>query len=109
MILNVTEEQKRCIEAHGYMVIEFKKWYRDITGKIVDVWNAIMLYLQYVVDRVDKSTNAIKKIVYIANGFVSQKNFRVEQNKYHFVRKLIKKCIFDRSNNVIYYRCRDRL
>ena len=53
MILNVTEEQKKVIESQGYMVIEFKLWYRklgemliDYVRRWIDTWKAIMLFLQ---------------------------------------------------------------
>ena len=80
MILNVTEEQKKVIEEHGHMVIEFKKWCSDISVRITDVWNAIIFYLQQFVER----------------------------PKYHFIRSLGRKYQPNFSYKVIYHRCRDR-
>lgn len=52
MILNVTEEQKKLIESKGYMVVEFKAWYIklgnmliDYARRVIDAWEAIMLFL----------------------------------------------------------------
>lgn len=113
MILNVTEEQKRCIESHGHMVIEFKKWCRDICVRIVDVWNAIIFYLQQFVERVvipciDKLANDIEKIFTLSNRFIDEADLYVERRKYPFVRSLGRKYRPNLSNKVVYHRCRDR-
>ena len=36
MVLNVTEEQKKVIESQGYMVVEFKLWYRKLGSMLID-------------------------------------------------------------------------
>lgn len=53
MVLNVTEKQKKLIESQGYMVVEFKLWYRklgemliDYVRRWIDTWKAIILFLQ---------------------------------------------------------------
>lgn len=53
MALNVTNEQKKVIESQGFMVVEFKLWYRKLgeilleyTQRIIDTWKAIMLFIQ---------------------------------------------------------------
>lgn len=116
MILNVTEEQKKVIEEHGRMVIEFKKWCRDVFAVcIVDTWNAIIFYLQQFVERVlipcvDKLVNCIKKTLAYSNGFIAKTNSLVERKKhgFAFVRLLDKKYRPNLSYKIIYHRCRDR-
>lgn len=53
MVLNVTEEQKKLLESQGYMVVEFKLWFRklenmliDYVRRWIDTWKAIILFLQ---------------------------------------------------------------
>ena len=53
MVLNVTEEQKKLIESQGYMVVEFKAWFRKLWEMLIDyvriwidTWKAIALFLQ---------------------------------------------------------------
>ena len=53
MILNVTNEQKKLIESQGFMVVEFKLWYRKLgemileyAVKVIDTWKAIVLFIQ---------------------------------------------------------------
>ena len=36
MVLNVTEEQKKLIESQGYMVVEFKLWFRKLGEMLID-------------------------------------------------------------------------
>ena len=59
MALNVTNEQKKVIESQGFMVVEFKLWYRKLgeilleyTQRIIDTWKAIMLFIQEKMNRV---------------------------------------------------------
>ena len=53
MYLNVSEDQKKVIELQGYMVVEFKLWYRKLgemileyAVKVIDTWKAIVLFIQ---------------------------------------------------------------
>lgn len=43
MALNVTNEQKKVIESQGFMVVEFKLWYRKL-GEI------LLEYTQRIID-----------------------------------------------------------
>lgn len=36
MYLNVSEDQKKVIELQGYMVVEFKLWYRKLGEMILE-------------------------------------------------------------------------
>ena len=113
MVLNVTEEQKKLIEEHGHMVIEFKKWCRDISVRITDVWNAIMFYLQQFVERVvipciDKLINDAKEVFTTLSCFIDKADLYVERPKYPFIRSLGRKYQPNFSYKVIYHRCRDR-
>ena len=53
MILNVTEEQKKLIESQGYMVVEFKAWFRKLGDYMTeyvrgfnDMSEVILLFLE---------------------------------------------------------------
>lgn len=115
MILNITEEQKKVIEEHGHMVIEFKKWCRDIAGRITDVWNAIMFYLQQFVERVivpclDRLVDAVKKaFIIFEERFIdkAKANLYAERQKYPFVRRIGDKYKPRYSQSVYLHRCRN--
>ena len=71
MILNVTEEQKKLIESKGYMVVEFKLWYRklvemliDYVRRWIDTWKAIVLFLQ------EKIAKAVDTLVCILRTII---------------------------------------
>ena len=58
MILNVTNEQKKLIESQGFMVVEFKLWYRKLgemlleyTQRIIDTRKATILFIQEKMNR----------------------------------------------------------
>lgn len=113
MVLNVTEEQKKVIEEHGHMVIEFKKWCRDISVRITDIWNAIMFYLQQFVERVlipclDKLFDDCKEIFTIGERFFDKEVLFSERLKYPFVRSIGRKYQPNFRCKVICHRCRDR-
>ena len=113
MVLNVTEEQKKVIEEHGHMVIEFKKWCRDISVRITDVWNAIIFYLQQFVERVvipclDKLLDDCKEIFTTCVRFFNKDVSCSKRLKYPFIRSLGREYQPNFSYKVIYHRCRDR-
>ena len=66
MVLKVTEEQKKVIESQGYMVVEFKLWYKKLTEqltdfahRLIDAWQAIVLFLQ---DMMYKAFDSMKSL-----------------------------------------------
>ena len=94
------------------MVIEFKKWCKDISGRITDVWNAIMFYLQQFVERVvapylDMLANAVKKALTICERFIDKPILYAERHKYPFVRRIENKYKPRYSQLVYLHRCRN--
>ena len=118
MILNVTKEQKKLIESQGYMVVEFKLWYRklgemiiDYVRRRIDTWKAIMLFLQ------EKVLKAYDTLIDLSERLLTEFKPCVEQfenvnrrehREYEFVRSLCKTYRLNLSKKVIYHRCRDR-
>lgn len=122
MVINVTEEQKKLIESQGYMVVEFKLWYKKLLDivwecgiRIIDTWKAIISFLQ---EMAFKAFNNLKDL---AERFALEfKPFSErlaetledidysEKQKYPFVRSLGRKYKPNFSHRVIYHRCRDR-
>ena len=118
MILNVTEEQKKLIESQGYMVVEFKLWFRklgemliDYVRRRIDTWKAIMLFLQ------EKIAKAVETLIDLSERLLMEFKPYVEQleyvnsrehREYEFVRSLCKTYRLKLSKKVIYHRCRDR-
>lgn len=116
MMLNITEDQKKVIESQGYMVAEFKLWYRKLgkmileyAEKAIDNWKAIFLFIQ------EKAIKAFKHI----KDFVEQLSNELElymssldymdceKKKYLFVRSLRRAYEANVRRKVIYHRCRD--
>lgn len=118
MILNITEQQKKLIESQGYMVIEFKLWFRklgkmliDYVRRWIDTWKAIMLFMQ------EKITKVVDTLVDFSEWMSTELKPYVEQLEYvnrrehrehEFVRSLRKTYRLNLSKKVIYHRCRDR-
>ena len=117
MALNVSEDQKKVIKSQGYMVVEFKLWYRKLgkiileyAVKVIDTWRTVILFLQ---EQVTKEFKHIKDFVeQISNElepYVKQLEYAdCEKDKYPFVRSLGKTYKVNVSRKVIYHRCRDR-
>lgn len=114
MILNVTNEQKKVIESQGFMVVEFKLWYRKLgevlfeyTKRIIDTWKAIMLFIQEKMNRVfDTLKDFADKIEPYIEEFQA---FEYEKGlKYPFIRSIDKEYRPNFNNKVVYHRCRDR-
>ena len=117
MILNVTEEQKKLIESQGYMVVEFKLWYRklvemliDYVRRWIDTWKAIVLFLQ------EKIAKAVDTLICFSERLLAEFKPYVEQLEllnskehieYEFVRSLCKTYRLNLSKKVIYHRRRD--
>ena len=118
MILNVTEEQKKLIESQGYMVVEFKLWFRklgemliDYVRRWIDTWKAIVLFLQEKIAKVvDTLVDFSEWLSTNLKPYVEQledANCR-EHREHEFVRSLCKTYRLNLSKKVIYHRCRDR-
>ena len=117
MALNVSEDQKKVIKSQGYMVVEFKLWYRKLgkiileyAVKVIDTWRAVILFLQ---EQVTKAFRHIKEFVdQISNEsepYAKQLKYAYrKKDKYPFVRSHGKTYKVDVSRKVIYHRCRDR-
>ena len=118
IILNVTEEQKKLIESQGYMVVEFKAWYRklgnmliDYARRVIDTWKAIMLFLQEKVLKAYESILDLSERLFVElKPYVEQlEHVNSKENvEYEFVRSLCKTYRLNLSKKVIYHRCRDR-
>ena len=116
MVLNVTEEQKKLIESQGYMVVEFKLWFRklgsmliDYSRRWIDTWKAIVLFLQ------EKIAKAVETLIDLSERLLAEFNVeqleyanRREHREYEFVRSLCKTYRLNLSKKVVYHRCRDR-
>lgn len=117
MAINVSEDQKKIIESQGYMVVEFKLWYRKLgemlleyAVKVIDIWRAIILFLQ---EQAIKAFKHIKDFVErISNDlapYMKQLEYADrEKEKYPFVRSIGRTYGANVSRKVIYHRCRDR-
>lgn len=118
MILNVTNEQKKLIESQGFMVVEFKLWYRKLgkmlleyAERMIDTRKAIVLFLQ---DRMLKAfeslanlTERISQELESISKFYDY-NLYEERPKYPFIRSIGKEYKPNFNNKVVYHRCRDR-
>ena len=118
MILNVTEEQKKLLESQGYMVVEFKLWFRklgsmliDYARRVIDTWKAIVLFLQ---EKMFEAYNTLDGLVERLGIELKPHVERLEDvnrrehREYEFVRSLCKTYRLNLSKKVIYHRCRDR-
>lgn len=117
MVLNVSEEQKKIIESQGYMVVEFKLWYRKLgkmileyTEKVIDTWRAIVLFIQehaikvfkHIKDFMEQLSNELEPYMN------SLDYMNCEKEKYPFVRSIGRTHEANARRKVIYHRCRDR-
>ena len=117
MDLNVSEDQKKVIELQGYMVVEFKLWYRKLgemileyAVKVIDTWKAIVLFIQ---EQAIKAFKHIKDFVeQLSNELEPYMNsldyIDCEKKKYLFVRSLGRAYEANVRGKVIYHRCSDR-
>lgn len=121
MVINVTEQQKKVIESQGYMVVEFKAWYKkliDFAWKlgvhIINTWKAIISFLQ---EMTFKAFNNLKDLAerfalefkpYVERLEDIDYEDYVEKKKYPFIRSTGMKCQPNFSDKVVYHRCRDR-
>lgn len=117
MILNITNEQKKLIESQGFMVVEFKLWYRKLgemileyAVKVIDTWKAIVLFIQ---EQAIKAFKHIKDFVeQLSNELEPYMNsldyMDCEKKKYLFVRSLGRAYEANVRRKVFYHRCRDR-
>ena len=118
MILNVTEEQKKLIESQGYMVVEFKLWFRKLWKMLInyvrrwiDTWKAIVLFLQEKIAKaVDTIVDFSERLLMEFKPYVEQLELlnSKEHIEYEFVRSLCKTYRLNLSKKVIYHRFRDR-
>lgn len=117
MVLNVSEKQKKVIESQGYMVVEFKLWYRKLgemlleyAEKVIDTWRAIILFLQECAIKAFKHIkDFIQQISNELEPYVKQlEHADREQEKYPFVRSLGRTHEANVRRKVIYHRCMDR-
>lgn len=117
MAINVSEDQKKIIESQGYMVVEFKLWYRKLgetlleyATKVIDTWRAIILFVQeqaikafkLIKDFVEQLSNELERYM----GSLDYMD--CEKKKYLFVRSLGRAYEANVSRKVVYHRCRDR-
>lgn len=114
MIPNVTNEQKKVIESQGFMVVEFKLWYRmfteallEYTKRIIDTWKAIMLFIQ---EKMNRVFDTLKDFADKIKPYIEKlQEFEYEERpKYPFIRSIGKEYRPNFNNKVVYHRCRDR-
>ena len=118
MVLNVTEEQKKLIESQGYMVVEFKLWFRklgsmliDYARRVINTRKAIMLFLQEkVFEAYNTLDGLVERLGIELKPYVERLKdvYCEERKKYPFIRSLGRKYQPNFSYKVIYHRCRDR-
>lgn len=117
MILNVTEEQKQLIESQGYMVVQFKKWCKDIEpilitfcNRIIDEIELIVTFLKEMSWKVIQVADKILEFgIDIMDKFKPDDDFYIAKTeKFPFIRSIGRKYEPNISNRVIYHRCRDR-
>ena len=114
MILNVTNEQKNVIESQGFMVVEFKLWYRKLgevlfecTKRIINTWKAIILFIQ---EKMNRVFDALKDFADKIKPCIEElQEFEYEERpKYPYIRSIGKEYRPNFNNKVVYHRCRDR-
>ena len=117
MVLNVTEEQKKVIESQGYMVVEFKVWYKKLLDiacewgiRIIDTWKAIISFLQEMVFKAfDNIKDLEERFALEFKPYLERlEDIYSEKQKYPVIRSIGRKYQPNFSNRVIYHRCRDR-
>lgn len=117
MAINVSEDQKKIIESQGYMVVEFKLWYRKLgemlleyAVKVIDTWRAIILFLQEQAIKVFRSLKDFAERISndLAPYMKQLERADCERKKYPFVRSLGRAYEANARRKVIYHRCRDR-
>lgn len=120
MVINITEEQKKLIESQGYMVVEFKAWYKKLMElmqrfgeRVVDAWNAIISFLQEMAFKAfDSLKDLAERFALDIEPYIDKldDNFcedHSEKQKHPFVRSIGRKYEVSHVNQVIYYRCRN--
>lgn len=113
----ITDEQKKVIESQGYMVVQFKLWYKKLTEQLtyfahglIDYWKAIVLFLQNMILKAFDSMKSLsERIMEEYRPFLD--TIEPEYNndprrKYKFVRSLGRKYEFNYSSVTIYH-CRN--
>lgn len=117
MILNVTNEQKKLIESQGFMVVEFKLWYRKLgemlleyAQRIIDTRKATILFIQ---EKMNRAFDTLKDFADKIKPYIEEmqelQEFEYEERpKYPFIRSIGKKYRPNFNNKVVYHRCRDR-
>ena len=118
MIQNVTEEQKKLIESQGYMVVEFKLWFRKLgemlveyARRVIDTWRAITLFLQEkMFEAYNTLDGLVERLGIELKPYVERLEdvYCKEHQKHPFIRSLGRKYQPNFSYKVIYHRCRDR-
>lgn len=98
--MNITEEQKKIIESHGHMVIEFKMWVRKTASAIKDTWRLLYEYfLHWVVDDfsprmsclIREATEALKKTAELVKKYIKSANWYTKTPRtYHPKEKHVK-------------------
>lgn len=117
-MINITEKQKKLIEAQGYMVVQFKLWYKKLgevlieyARRVIDTWKAILLFLQDMILKVYDSLEELAgKIVEeyrpIIDRFAPEHDYE-SHRKYPFVRSLCRKYEFNYHYRITIYHCRN--
>lgn len=118
MVLNVTEEQKNVIESQGYMVVEFKLWYKKLGEMLInyvrrwiDTWRAIISFLQEMAFKAFGNLKDLSERFALEFKLYSERLEDIdysEKQKYPFVRYLGRKYQPIFRHRMIYHRCRDR-
>lgn len=118
MVLNVTEEQKKVIESQGYMVVEFKLWFRkignmliDYARRVIDTWKAIISFLQEMAFKAFDNLKDLSERFALELKPYSERLEDIdfsERQKFPYVRSLGRKYQPNFCHRVIYHRCRDR-
>lgn len=118
MIINVTEEQKKVIESQGYMVVEFKAWYKKLNEllveyvkRMIDTWSAIITFLQEMVFKsFDSLKDLVERFALEFKPYIERYEDidYAEKKNYPFIRSIGKAYRPNFGSKVIYHRCRDR-
>lgn len=117
--LNVTDEQKKLIESQGYMVVEFKLWYKKLSEhleeafqRVIDGLKGVILFLQDMILKVFCSFKEFtRRISEKYRSYIDDLKLGFDyepRRKYPFVQSLGRKYQPNFSYKVIYHRCRDR-
>lgn len=120
MIINVTDKEKLIIEAHGYMVVQYKKFCTDVepilnhfVNHVVDENERLILFFQHTLFKIMESMQPVFGLL-LESCKELQRTTEAYRQEYScrktipYCKDICKKHNQNFRHKVIYHRCRDR-